>query len=450
MSCATTRSAYSSEAPSNQTPTQIPESMTEAPSIINLPLHLEIQQLENLLNEQLGDSLYTGGRSEEDRRLQMQIRKGGDIKLQIRNGEISYRVPLDLDIAYDITLGTAKANGKIELDFTTTYQIDEGWHLLTQTDLVEHQWIERPRLQLGIVNLPIGMLSDFVINSAEATVERTIDQLASRYLALDQKVLEAWNKMHQPVLLSEEHQAWLRVQPLDIQMTPLFASDERIEATLILKAQPRLFFGENPGPGQLTPFPAFRYASTAENDFNLLIGSVLTYEDAQTLAQEAVVGETYSSGRRSLTINGLRLYGEGNEVVVEVDASGSYNGTIGLSGVPRYNARRDRLEIDNLDYRLETRNFLHRTAAWLFKSRLKRTIQDQLNEQLTTNLASLHEQLKQELKERELVPGLLLKGDLEQLDLSGAEVVDEGIELQVLLHGELEIIANGLTQIPAE
>lgn len=424
--------------------------MTEAPSIINLPLRLEIKQLEELLNEQLGDSLYTGGRSEEDRRLQMDIRKGGDIKLHIQDGEIQYRIPLEMDIAYDLTLGTARAKGTIELDFSTSYEIDEGWHLQTQTDLREHEWIERPRLQLGVVNLPIGMLSDFVIAKAETTVERTIDQLAARYLALDQKVLEAWNKLHRPIQLSEEHQAWLRVQPLDLQMTPLLANGEVIEATLILKAQPRLFFGEDPGPGQLNPFPAFRYAEAAESNFRLLISSVMTYSNAETLARDAVVGETYSSGRRSVTIDELRLRGEGEEVVVEVDASGSYNGTIGLSGIPRYNARRDRLEIDKLDYRLATRNFLHRTAAWLFKSRLKRTIQEQLNEQLTANLSSLHEQLRNELKQRELMPGLELRGDLEQLALNGAKVVEEGVELQVLLQGELEIIAGGLTQLKPE
>lgn len=52
-------------------------------------------------------------------------------------------------------------------------------------------------------------------------------------------------------------------------------------------------------------------------------------------------------------------------MVIALDLTGSLNGTIYLAGFPKYNADKKEIYFDELDYALDTKSKLIRSANWL-------------------------------------------------------------------------------------
>lgn len=424
------------------------------PSTISIPLKIKMKELKELINKQLeeGSFVETNGEQTGDKRLGVIIKKAADIDLEVFSNRIRYRVPLDLDIAYDLSLTTAKAKGQLELDFSSSFRIDSAWNLVTETQLSSHRWLNEPKLNLGIVSLPISSISNYVIRRSQAMIEQGIDDAVAQELNLASYVTDAWNQLQKPILASEEYQAWLQINPTDLRMTPLQTSDEEIAATITLEALPRIVFGPTAPSALPAIFPPFRYDDrpAAEKNFQLDIGSLVTYTEAERLAGESVLNETFESGGRSLTVNDIKLFGNNGKLIIELATTGSYNGKIYLSGIPEYDNRQNRLEIKQLDFTLETKSFLTKTASWLFKSTLKRKIQDNLNEVVTENLDSMRLQIEEQLSNQELAPGINLKGELDQLALGSTFLTPEGIEIVVSITGDLNLDVSGLTKVIKE
>lgn len=422
------------------------------PSTISIPLKIKVDELKKLINSQLEDgnmATTQSGQGSEDQRLSVKIKKANNIDLEVFSNRIRYRVPLDLDIAYDLSLTTAKAKGQLELDFNSTFRIDSSWNLITETRLNSHRWINEPKLQLGIVSLPISSISNYVIRRSQRTIEQGIDQAVANEVNLTSYIVDAWNQLQKPIMASEEYKAWLQINPTDLRMTPLRTSDEEISATITLEALPRIVFGAKAPSTLPAPFPKFSYDNrpAQERNFQLGIGSLVTYAEAERLAGESVLNETFESGGRSVTINDIRLFGNGGKLIIELATSGAYRGKIYLSGIPQYDSRQNRLEIRDLDFTLETKSLLTKTAGWLFKSTLKKKIQDNLNDMVTQNLDSMRLQIEEQLTNQQLAKGITLNGVLDQLALGSTYLTPAGIEVVVTITGDINLDVSGLTKV---
>lgn len=425
------------------------EILAPEPSVIRIPLHLEIAELEKLI-EQQSENLRFSGAASGDERLEIAISKAAQaIKIEVFNEQIRYRVPLRLDIAYDVGLAKPRAKGVLELDFRSGFSIDSAWRLTTQTQLNSYNWLEEPKLSLGGFSLPLTTIGNYAVRQAESSLERGIDEAVEREIALQDYVTEAWKLLQQPLLVSPEDQAWLLIRPISLQMSPLSSTEKAISAEIRLEAEPRLTFSAYTPVEPLRPIPAFSYAQAdnAADNFNLHLGASISYLEAERMAAVSVVGETFSSGARSIRVNDMKLFGQDGKLMVEVATTGSYNGKIFLSGLPEYDKNRGRLSIRDLDFTLKTKSFLTKTASWLLKGPLKRQLQNNLNELLTDNLNEVRDQLEAQLEQQELAPGIAFNGQLNELGLAATYLTKDGIEVVVDLSGIINLNISGLTQL---
>lgn len=419
------------------------------PSIVSIPLRIEIAELETLIEQQT-TKLEFGAGNGEDRRMDLKVTKAdAPIEIEVFNEQIRYLIPLKLDIAYDVGFAKPKATGILALDFRSAFKIDSTWRLSTETQLLSHQWIEEPTVNLAGFSLPITSVANYAVRRAEGSLERAIDLAVDQQIALQSYVTDAWNELQKPILVSEKEQAWLLIRPVSLKMTPLNANEKQISAEVVLEALPRLAFSAEQPSLLPQPFPPFAYTTTVEGEenFNLNLSTSISYTEAERLASASVLGETFTSGNRSVTVEDLKLFGKNGKLMIELAATGAYNGSVYLSGLPEYNAKQGKLSIKSLDFTLSTKNFLTKSAAWLLKGKLKRQLQDNLNELLNDNLSALKEQLDEELKSQELAPGIVLNGQLNDLALSRTYLTREGIEVVVKMNGNLDLNISGLTQL---
>ena len=172
--------------------------------------------------------------------------------------------------------------------------------------------------------------------------------------------------------------------------------------------------------------------------------ATLGYEDAERLTKQSIQGERFEQGSRYVVVEDVELFGQGNNLVVNLQLSGSYNGNIYLTGEPVFNPRRNRIEIEDLEYTLDSKNFLLRSAAWLAKGTLKKKLQENMDFLLDYNLQDAQQQMQEQLADYEISTGVRLQGKLDELQLHNAYLTTDGIKVVMVMNGELGVKVNGL------
>ena len=413
-------------------------------SVVSIPVKINVKELERSLNTQMEGILYEDGDMNDGDNMMVKAEKKEDISFAVDSQMVKYRVPLALWIKYDAGLANIEANGEIALSFNTSFFITEDWKMETVTQLESYEWMKKPKLKMGAISLPVGFVADIVLKNSRETITKSIDEMVKENFKLDEIVAEAWTQMFDPLLISEEYNTWLQVNPESITMTPLSVEQDVISSTVVVESRPSVKLGEKPLGAIKKPLPPFQYATESVNDFIIFLSSEIPYPEAERIAKQNIVGETFESKGKSVTVEDLELYGQGNKLIVNIQLSGSYTGNIYLQGRPEYNTNRNSIDIKDLKFTLETRNFLLKSAAWLLKSTLKKRIQENMDFLLDYNLKEIESQMQEQLQNYPLTNEIFLNGNLDELNIQNAYLAPEAIKVEVGVKGSLNVLVTGL------
>lgn len=418
----------------------------ETTSVITIPVVVNLRALEENLNDQLGEILYEDRDLEDGDKMEVVARKLDRIQLGVADTAVSYIVPLDLWIRYDLGLGKVEATGKVRLTFRTDYAIQPDWTLLTNSQLERYEWEEKPKVRLGGMGVPVGMMADQIIRRSEDKIGRLIDEEVASRFQLREQMTDIWSALHAPFQVSEEYQTWLLPNPEAVHMSPVRTTGRDLRTVLFVRSQPRLHFGAKP-TAPSAALPPFQYQTTEQTEgFQIFLSAGLPYAEAERLTQQNLVGQRFEQGRRHVVVEDVELYGHGNNLVVNLGLSGSYEGEVYLTGEPVFNPRKNRIEIEDLTYDLSTKNVLLRSASWLIKGTLKQKIQENLDYLLEYNLSDAQRQLQETLNGYKPAPCIQLTGEMNAVDLYNAYLTTDGIQVVVALRGKLSVEINGLGQ----
>jgi len=414
-------------------------------STINIPIRIHKQELLQSINQQVGEMLYEDNNIADDG-LMIRAKKRGNISIEIKDGEIKYQVPVDLWVKKDVVLSLVEAEGALSLDFTTRYHIKNDWSLETVTQISGYNWLRKPVVKLGFANLEITPIANIFLNQVKDGLAKSIDSQVKDVLNLRQAVESAWQEMQAPVLLSDEYASWLLLNPQSIGMTPLTGDGNVIQSTIVVETKPTVTLGEKPSAGKGAKLPPFTYRTADNEDFTLFLSADIPFKEAERISKQSMIGEQFSYGKNSVTVEDIQLYGQGNKLVVNTKVKGSYNGNIYFIARPEYNARKNKIDLMDVDFDFSTRKTLLKSASWLFKGTMKKRVQESLNFYLDYNLEDTKAMIQQEMQFYQLAPGITMKGILQELNVSHVYIATEAIRVRIGLKGNLKMDVNSLGQ----
>jgi len=416
------------------------ERAVTTPSIVNIPIAINIAELERTLNQQLPAVLYEDNDMNDGDRMMLRALKQGTIRLRIDSQKVKYQVPLTLWIRYNAGITDLEASGEVELDMSTEFNINPDWTLTTKTELTNHRWMREPNLRMGMVTLPVGSVMNVVLRNSRHYLTDMIDRQVSESLQLETLIGSVWAQMFDPMLLAEEYNTWLTVNPMRLAMTPLQTQGDSVSTTIVVESMPEIKVGER--PRRLTvapPLPPFQTVARSQDDFLINLTTEVSYQAAERLARAQLTGQTFESGKYAVTVEDIEIYGSGNNLVVNTRLSGSYNGSIYLAGEPVYNARKNTIEVEDLDFTLETKNFLHRSGSWLLKGSIRRSIEENMRFLLDYNLDDIKRQIQQQLDHYRVTEGIVLNGQLRELNIRNVYLTPQAIMVNVGLTGGVNL-----------
>ena len=308
-------------------------------------------------------------------------------------------------------------------------------------------------------------------------VARKFDQSLKEKSSFQGAAARFWGSLQEPVDLGGSRR-WLVVQPVSVSAGPITVSNANpqiISTVFALTANPKVILGDKPDVS-LTPLPDLEVVPDPTG-IHVSTDVETSFDEATRILQDpqtGVIGKKFISGRRELEITGVKLYGTGEKVALELQVKGraikgdipeivdvvtlvessfkhirywfekkfyKLKGKIYLTGTPTYMAAERTITFPDLEYDIETRNVIVKIANWILKTKLTERLRADVKLPIGDKLDTLKSNLSNSLN-RPIGDNATLRGKVDRLALDRIFVGNNVIMVRILLDGEAELIVD--------
>jgi hypothetical protein len=424
------------------------------PSFINLPISVKLKDIENQTNSYLEGLLYEDNTIEDDN-IEMKIWKLAPISItnEQANGseKIKTILPLKAVIKYRIgtrTMGVNlyntqefNLNGIVTLSSSVSLN---NWRLNTKTELKTLEWNESPTMTVMGKNLPVTYLLNPAVKIFKSKIERSIDDAIEKAMDFKPNVLAALEKICTPFKMNEDYESWLRIAPIEIYSTAAQLKKDSFLLQMGIKCNMETLIGQEPetrfNPTKITLKPVAKIP----NQINANIVAVSTYADASKIIRKNFAGQDFTSGSKKVKVQDVTIWHKNGKMVIALDLVGSLNGTVYLAGFPKYNEQTTEIYFDQLDYILDTKSKLLRTANWLAHGIILKKIEENCRYTIKPNLEEGKKTMLNYLKNYSPIPGVFVNGKMEDIQFKKIELTNNAILSFIKIKGEINVTVNGI------
>ncbi|MEO7174156.1 MAG: DUF4403 family protein [Saprospiraceae bacterium] len=421
-----------------------PFSIKPVLSNVNIPVNIPVKDLERTINQQIDSIIYDDQSFTDNNNdgIKFRATKLKPITLKLLGQDIRYQVPIHLNIIKDVYLTELEAQGDINLIFKTTLQVLPNWKLNPITELVSHEWLKTPTLNVGF-DMPITYIADMAVKKSKKIIAAEIDAQLAKSIDLKALAQQAWNAIQAPILISPAYKTWVKITPTEISMSPLSSQQGMISTVINLNGMSDIQIGEKPAFRPNSTLPPFQLKSALSRDsFTIHLITDIPYYEAAALVRDTLKGQVFENGKKKVKIEEINVYGQGNNLIIKVTMSGSYKGDIYLSGKPVYSFATNEIILENLDYEVETRNFLARSASWLFHKTILTKFESFLKFPISENLKGIQSTVQQSLNNYEIMGGVSLQGRLQTLQVNEIYLTATSIRVLLQSTGKLNMLVK--------
>jgi hypothetical protein len=251
--------------------------------------------------------------------------------------------------------------------------------------------------------------------------------------------------LQDPINVNEDFNVWLKLTPQSVMMTPLKTNDYVITSTIGIKSIAEVVLSETKPEVIKNPnLPPFQRPNHIADSFSINLSSEIPFSEAEKVAKAQIVGQTFTQGKRNITIKDVELFGQNDLMVINAKVDGSIKGNIYMVGKPVFDAATNTVKIDDVNFDVKTKNVLVRSAEWLFHSTIIKKIEPYLSFPLDDNLDDAKKMIAKQLDNYEPMKGILINGELKDLKVEGIQMNQNAIRVIVSTNGKIKMDVNGL------
>jgi len=417
-------------------------------SFVNMPLEISLKEIENQLNKTLGNEIYNDSNLEDDK-TEMKITKTASIRLIEKNGKIQTVLPLKIwtRFKYGTEFMGLNDTREIYLNGTITMTSDvklSNWKLSTTSKIEDFQWSESPSILVAGKNVPITYIINPTLSIFKSKIAKKIDESIENSCDFKPYVLEVLEKMSTPFLTSEQYQAWFKLIPLEVYVTDATLGKKEIKMDLGLKCNMQTMVGTKPTTNFDKTAIQFKAVTKIPEKLMANIVAISTYESASRIISNNFNGKEFTSGSRKIIIQNVALWQRDSKIIIALDMIGSINGTIYLSGTPNYNVVTKEIYFDQLDYVLNTKGLLTKTANWLLQGVILKKIQENCRYSIKENLDEGKKSLLPYLNNFSPMKGVFVNGSLNDFEFEKVEVTDKAMIAFITTTGKMNVKIDGM------
>lgn len=417
-------------------------------SFISLPTSIHLEDIERQMNKYVTGLLFEDGIIPKDK-TEIKIWKTKDLSLVEKNGDIITKIPLKIWVKVYYGTDFLGLNDTRELNFDGTLTLLSkphlfNWKLTTKSTFIDLEWNESPNIVIAGKKVPITYLVNPALLLFKKEISASIDEAIDATCDFKPQVLEAIGKMSVPFETNSSYETWFKMEPLELFVTEAILKNEKITMNMGLKCNMKTVVGEIPANDFNAKKLVLKPVSKMPESFTVSMAAVSTYESASKIITKNFKGETFGSGNKSVTVQKVSIWEKDTKLIIGLDLLGSVNGTIYLSGFPKFNALTNEIYFDDLDYVLDTKNVLLKSANWLAQGFILKKIKESCTYSLVENLQEGKTTMLQYLNNYSPMKGVFINGNLNDFVFEKVALTDEAIIAFITTSGKINVTINGL------
>jgi hypothetical protein len=144
-----------------------------------------------------------------------------------------------------------------------------------------------------------------------------------------------------------------------------------------------------------------------------------------------------------VTVVGLDLYGQGEQIIAAIDLAGSLNAKVFLRGVPVFDPATNNLVLENVEFDVDTKNKLVKLADWLGHGKFLKAMTPYFKISINDQLLEAKKMIQQNLANNKVNDQININGTLTSFVPDKIYVTPTGVEAVLIAKGNLSLLIKG-------
>lgn len=445
LSCGTTKKIEALKpAPSNDNPVIFKNKV----SFIAMPVEITLKDLEQQLNKNVTGLIYNDSILNDDK-TEMKIWKTAPIKLSEKDGNIVSVIPLKIWAKFKYGTDFMGLNDTREINLNGTIILNSktnliNWKLTTASKIEDFEWSESPTILVAGKNIPITYIINPTLSLFKSKISKKIDEVIDKTCDFKPHVLAILDKLSNPLLTSVQYETWFKMVPIELYVTEAKLTKTKIMLNMGLKCNMQTMVGQKPKNGFDTSKIVLKSVEKIQDNTTISVVAVSTFESASKIVTKNFQGQEFTSGSRRIMVQKVDLWQKDGKIIIALDLLGSINGTIYLSGIPNYNPITKEIYFDQMEYVLNTKSVLMKSANWLLHGTILKSIQTNCRYSIKGNLDEGKQNMKPYLSNYSPMKGVFVNGIINDFEFEKVELTDKAIIAFITNSGKMDIKIDGL------
>ncbi len=421
-------------------------------STIGIPFEITMADVERQINATVKDLVFEDNSMEDNNydNFMCKVYKRENIVVTTQNEAFTFNVPLKVwaKVGYKVmgmNIPPQELNFELNVKFGSKFSIAPNWEANVQSFPIGYDWVKKPVVRLAGFDISVAGLVEKALNSKQDAILKALDDAVRKNVEIKKYIVQAWNTAMQPYLLSEKYRTWLKVTPTELQMTPLTTVNNKVKATIGIKAITETVTGAKPMVTPVVTVPDLKLVTSIPDDFQVGIIAEIPLSEAAKLTADTLIGQNFSfkDGKYNVQVTDIDIYGDGDKMVIKSGLKGNINGKIYYKGIPAYDPVKRTVFLDNFDYDLKTKNFLVGAANWLFQGVFTKNMKEALTFNIGGQIDDMKKQMQANLN-KPVSKGVNLNGNVADLAPDKVYLTPNSIICVINAKGKLDIKIDGL------
>lgn len=320
----------------------------------------DITTTSEFLSNLLEDALDKAVSSEpmEVNGVEVRLTRVGEAEIRPSGKKVDIFLPLKIRLKREAGLFTVEGNGAINLHLAVNIDISSTLKLKSKCELVTHEWVEKPVLEIGALNIPIETLVNLVLKHHESIITAKIDSSLQKFSDL--------NKLLQGGLADARRKLGeldLKGNRINLDVDELILSEPKIndgKVNISGIVKPDISINDNAViQSSLVPF---RWMTDADKTIENKVFVPITFDYDFLENELRTVLQGMEVGGKHFEVRSINIYG-GDELNIRMVIDDPIKAEVFIKGKPVYNEIEGKLILNDIDVKVNPSNFIYKLTA---------------------------------------------------------------------------------------
>ena len=302
-----------------------------------------------------------------------------------------------------------EAMRRVKVAYTTNISLGENYKFKSTTELKKFNVLDPCKITLFKYDATPEVEKQ--VTAQLISLENDIDKQIE---ALDVKssLKDVWDELQKGLPISTH--GFLYIQPKSIGMSELEFRNNKVFLDMHLAVYH--FVSTEEQKEKMSALPPLEKAG-GKSGFNLNLDIRASYDSLSAFVGKEFVGEEFDFKGKKIFVTGIKISGaQDQKLVFKMGFDGVKKGAVYLSGTPVLDTLTQKISLKDLDFDVQTKSVLLKTAKWMFNKR----ILDELEKSTVFELKDLLNESKSNIVSAintEITKGVKMSGAVRKISL---------------------------------